>query len=513
MADQIDSFLASGGSTPLVAPGSVPAQSSGSDPVDSWLASGGQTNFAPAQSPPVSGDESVKRLVAHEATQMGAGILGGFRSIYDLATGKSIAETDQRYKDFVKEHSYQPSDPNSQALVGHYDKASASNANPLNWPGKAFDVVGENTFGPGSNLEEAVNREAAKRKGIPTMGVTNPDLAPMFSGALQFGVGAAQAVGGLRRAPVTIDQDAEPHPLAGAAEAETKRLADIKTRAQSSGFDLPEGGTAERHAAASATNTPLVNAAARTELDLPKDAPLTPNMLAKGRTAFGSPGYRAVENLEEAIPLDRDALEQAKTENMNATPNERLPFPEGDTITGAKAVDFSKKARFLANQLEKNPANPFAAQDAQMYRDAAEAVENSVRDHLETTGRGQMANDWDDSRRYVAKSYSVENALDGAGNVRAADLKNQLFKKGKPLSGGLEDVANLAAQYPEAFRTSRVTAPAPGIVRRATAAVVPHVTTAAGAGAGSILGPFGATAGAVSGRVLGEKLAGKINPP
>ena len=300
----------------------------------------------------------------------------------------------------------------------------------------------------------------------------------------------------------TIEQG---HPLTDIAEGERARLGDIRARAESSGFDLPDGGTAERHATAATNNRPLVNAAARDELGLPKNADLTPNLLDKVRTAKVTPAYNTIRKLPDEIPLNQDALAEARTANMNGTPNERLPFPQGEAITGQQAVDFSQKARYLANQLEKNGQNPFARQDAQMYRDAAEAVEDSVRDHLSSTGRGKLATDWDNARVYAAKSHSVESALDGAGNVRATDLKTQLFKKGKPLSGSLEDIANLSAQYPEAFKISRVTQPSPGVVRKAVAGALPAV----GAGVGGYLGGgVGGFAGERAGRAVGEKVLG-----
>lgn len=319
-----------------------------------------------------------------------------------------------------------------------------------------------------------------------------------------FGAREASDIKGMVSAGDTAIESG--HPLTGAAQAEESRLTALKQSAEESGYDLPEGGTAARHARAAQNNTPLVNADVRTDLNLPKNAPLTPNMLADARRVNASPAYQAVENLQEPIPLDQRALEAARTDNLNATPSDRLPFPQGPTITGEDAVDFSKKARFLANQMEKNPANPFAAQDAQMYRDAAEAVEDSVRDHLAATGREQLADNWDAARVYTAKTYSVEHALDGAGNVRAADLKAQLFKNGKPLSGKLEQVATLAAQYPEAFRTTRVTAPQVSLLKRGAAAALPFAGAAAG---GSLGGGMGAAAGEAAGAYAGNKLLGQ----
>lgn len=298
------------------------------------------------------------------------------------------------------------------------------------------------------------------------------------------------------------------HPLAQAAEQEGERIAALKSVGEARGLDLPIGGSQARHAQAAANNQPIVNAMGREDLRLPPNAPLTPQMLAKGREVYGSPAYKAVQNLKDPIPLD-DAyakdIEEARTSNMNASPSERLPLPAGDSLTGAQAVDFSKKARFLANSLEKNPQNPFAAQDAQMYRDAAQAVEDAVERHLQTTGQGQLSKDWDAARVYYAKSYSYEHSLDGAGNVKAADLKSQLLK-GRPLSDNSETVANLAAMHPQAFRLAPEGAPRPGLIRRGAAALLPHVGTGIG-------GSVGGTPGSIIGNVVGEHVADKILPP
>lgn len=511
MADPIDDFLASGGATPLAAPTSA-APASTTDLVDEWLASGGKAPLVaeqPAQ--PVSSDESVKRLVAHEATQMGASVLGGFRSLYDLATGKSIADTDQRYKDFVREHSYQPPDANSQSLVQTYDKASASPANPLTWPSRAADIVAENQVGPGSSVEDYLARQAAKKRGQAFMSQEDPAAAPILSGALQFGVGAAQAVSGLKETPAPVAED---HPLAGAAQAENARLAKIKAQGEQAGLELPEGGTPAQHAKAAVTNQPIANAMAREELDLPKDAPLTPQLLGKARETYASPAYEAVKSeptielgpkYEEAI----DALHDIPAEFSG-----KLKPPE-TVMSGAEAVDLSKKFRFRANQYDRQASitgSPEASDLAELHRGAAEAIEDAVRDHFEAAGKPEVAKAWDDARVYTAKTYSVQNALDGAGNVRVTNLKQQLLKN-KPLSGNLETLANLGAQYPQAFKLTQQSAPTPGLARRAAAATVPHLTTAAGAGLGSVLGPWGTAAGAVGGRVVGENLANRINPP
>lgn len=299
-------------------------------------------------------------------------------------------------------------------------------------------------------------------------------------------------------------------PLSSAAEAESSRLAGLKANAEQNGFDLPEGGTAERHAAAAANNQPLVNAAVRDELDLPKNAPLTPQMLAKARATNASPAYQAISELPDKIPLSDEYEATVKDVGDLLPPRIRAKLPEGGEITGQQAVDLTKMLRNRAAQLDRSTgitaAGDIPSDLAAAHRDLAEGIEDSVRDHLETSGNEQLADNWNNARVYTAKSYSVENALDGAGNVKAADLKTQLFKKGTPLSGGLEDIANLAAQYPEAFKITRITQPQAGLVRRAVAGAFPYVGGAAGAA-------IGGTPGAGIGVGAGEYAKAKMLNP
>jgi hypothetical protein len=147
---------------------------------------------------------------------------------------------------------------------------------------------------------------------------------------------------------------------------------------------------------------------------------------------------------------------------------------------------------------------------ADAHRDAAEAIEDATQQHLAATGRGQLAQDWDDARVYTAKTYSAQGALDGAGNVNVSKLKQQILK-GKPLSGNMETLANLGAQYPEAFRLTPPSAPAPGMIRRGAAALAPSAGALMGEALGSGLGLPGV--GSVMGAAGGKVAAERIVPP
>lgn len=144
MSDPTLDFLSSGG-------GAAPVSSG--DATQEFLASGGESlPDQPATPAPVYGKtlkEAGGDLALRSVSGLGANILAGGRAMYDLATGSTIAQADDRAQQFIREHTYQPKDALSQGLA----KAADSKANPLNWPGmainKASDVMGEQV-GPGA---------------------------------------------------------------------------------------------------------------------------------------------------------------------------------------------------------------------------------------------------------------------------------------------------------------------------------------------------------------------------
>lgn len=416
------------------------------------------------------------------------GVKGGYKGIFDLATKGVDAAADTATGELNKA-AYKPQG-DAATLT---NEAINSKANPLNWPDLLGQKLGD------------VSADAGASPLLSTGLRVLPDAAASLFG-MRRGAGAAESA-----EPAAVDQA---HPLAADAQAEVERLGQIKQTGLNSGLDLPEGGTAARHAQAAVNNQPVANAMARTELQLPTNAPLTPQLLAKARQQYASPAYEAIKQ-QPTIELGPDY--HAAIDQLNEIPAEfspKLKPPEGDSMTGEEAVDLSKKLRYRANQYDRQASiggSPEASDLADLHRGAADAIEDAVQSHLEGAGQGQLAQDWDDARVYTAKTYSVQGALDGAGNVKATNLKTQLLKN-RPLSGNLEVLANLAAQYPQAFKLTQQSAPEAGLARRAAAAVIPHVTTLAGGAAGSMLGPFGSGAGALGGRVIGERIADRILP-
>lgn len=420
------------------------------------------------------------RTMAGIGENMVRGITGGVGSLLDVVTG-----------DEPGTHSGGTWPPWSTAGKGVASVASAA--------GNKVSQLYDEAFGTGPAAQTIKER-------IPeALGAT---------GIVAGLGGVAESRMGPNVAPPSFeDAMRDSHPLAGAAEDETARIAQMHASGTAAGLDLPQGATPARAAQASATNQPLANSLVRQELRLPDNAPLTPQLLTKARATYASPGYEAIKGIPDPIPLSEQT--QATLNDVRPMVGGRIDLPQGDSITGQQAVTLSKTLRNRATQLDKaqgiTASGDIPADLADAHRDAAEAIENDTQAHLQDTGRGDLAQAWDDARVYTAKTYSAQDALDGGGNVNVSKLKQQILK-GKPLSGNLETLANLGARYPSAFKLTPEGAPnAPGVIRSTAAALAPAAGGLMGEVMGSGLGVPGI--GSAIGAGVGRSVAGKIVPP
>jgi hypothetical protein len=87
---------------------------------------------------------------------------------------------------------------------------------------------------------------------------------------------------------------------------------------------------------------------------------------------------------------------------------------------------------------------------ARASKSAASELESALEGHLQDIGQPELLKSFKDARQLIAKTYSVEKALNPvSGNVEGLKLAAQL-KKGKPLSGDLKSAAEFAARFPKA---------------------------------------------------------------
>jgi hypothetical protein len=301
--------------------------------------------------------------------------------------------------------------------------------------------------------------------GLVSAGMVNPDDA--LTGAVVGGAlpGVARVAG--------MAGNAVGRAISGPEQSQA--LANAVQAARDSGYVIPpsqanptllnrtiEGFSGKITTAqnASARNQAITNAKAAAALGLPADAQLTPDILkgvrdqagqayqALGATGTVTPGAAYVQKLDDiAAPFVKAA---------QAFPNAK-PSPVLDLVESLKSPAFDAAAAVeKVKQLRTAADDAFRSGNtdvARASRSAAGALEDALETHLQTIGNPQLLQQFKDARQLIAKTYTVEKALNPAsGGVDARKLAGQLAK-GKPLSGDLKQAAEFAAQFPKAAQT------------------------------------------------------------
>lgn len=129
-----------------------------------------------------------------------------------------------------------------------------------------------------------------------------------------------------------------------------------------------------------------------------------------------------------------------------------------DVIQAVNKKSFDSNSAIDATILLRDKATAAAKQGdksaASSYRAISKAVEDAIERSIARRGKDAegILKDFREGRKMIAKTHSVEKALNPAtGNVSATKLAQQL-QKGAPLSGGLRRAANFGTAFPKASR-------------------------------------------------------------
>jgi len=224
-------------------------------------------------------------------------------------------------------------------------------------------------------------------------------------------------------------------------------------------------GKAATQQSATIRNQRVTNRLIREELSLRKDAPISVKTLENIRTIAGSV-YRDVkasgnvitdgQYLDELAELSQSADEIAKDfPDLNFAGSKEIQELQSgltqERFSANGAVEAIKQLRKQASgNLSWKVEDPAKKALGLAQREAAGIVEDQLIRHLRAVGKDKLAGQFDKARTTIAKTYSVQSALnDSTGNVIATKLAAQL-RKGKPLSGGLERAARFAEAFPKA---------------------------------------------------------------
>lgn len=215
-------------------------------------------------------------------------------------------------------------------------------------------------------------------------------------------------------------------------------------------------GEADLARIASAKNQQVTNNLARKSVGLADDQPITVEALAEVRKQAGQ-AYKVLNGFGE-IQTDRkfakDLIDITKNytsagRDFNVAGGDRIQNivnqVRSDRFGSDAALDMIKIARSDASAA-------FRAGDTDLGL-ANQKLANAIEGQLERAviqntkvPRAAVAN-FINARKVIAKTYSIENALDATGNVSARKLASTLGKK--PLTGELKQAAQFSQAYPQ----------------------------------------------------------------
>jgi len=208
---------------------------------------------------------------------------------------------------------------------------------------------------------------------------------------------------------------------------------------------------------ASARNQVVTNAKAATAVGLPTDQPITVEALKRVRDAAGQT-YEALGQSGTVRPGQayNDALDKIVQPHLvahigfpNAKPSPVVSLVDSlrsDVFDAASAVAKIKELRNAADDAFRTGNTDIA----RASKSAAKALEDALDAHLQSTGDTQALQVFRDARELIAKTYSVEKALNPTTGTIDARKLGQQITKGKPLTGELRAAGNFANRFPKA---------------------------------------------------------------
>jgi len=352
-------------------------------------------------------------------------------------------------------------------------------------------------FIPGANTTLGAGLIGSGVGAIQPSASTGETAANVFLGG---GLGAGgQAVAG------TIANTVKP--------AVTSPVQDLANRARQAGFAIPpsqipnsgvvsrglEGFAGKLTTAqqASAGNQALVNKAAQQTLGLTTNVDVTPQVLNQIRSAAG----RAYEAVKQVGTLNADNIynsELTQIASKYTGASKAFPGLGGDvvekTVASLRQPKFGADAAVDAISVLRDKADVAYRQGdkglGKAFKESAAALEGVIERNLPTGS--PLLEAFKEARTTIAKTYSVQSALnETTSNVSGQKLAAQLAK-GKPLTGPIRDVAELARAFPKAFQSPEKMGSLPGT------SPLDWTSAAMMSAAGGMLGgPAGASAGVV----------------
>jgi hypothetical protein len=271
---------------------------------------------------------------------------------------------------------------------------------------------------------------------------------------------------------------------------------------------------------ASARNQQITNELAAKSLGLPKDTPITPEVITNLRTkageAYTNLGLSGQVIANKSYINSLDNIAKPYVTAMQGFPD-APPSPVINLVQSLKSPSFdASSAVEKIKQLRTSADDAFKTGNSDIGRaskKAADAIENALEAHLSKTGQTDLLNKFRDARQLIAKTYTIEKAANTTtGTIDAKKLAAQL-QRGKPLSGELKSIAQFSQAFPKASQATEAMGSLPQLSPLDYAAgLLGGVSTTGGLGAAAILARPALRAAALSSPVQNRLIQSTAAP-
>lgn len=210
---------------------------------------------------------------------------------------------------------------------------------------------------------------------------------------------------------------------------------------------------------ASVKNQQLINEQARKALNLAPDVEITPQVLQQFRAEKGlaydalraNPTYYADKSFFAELNKETSRLQNMKALDVSSE-LKLLNNLKQMNFNGDELVESIKRLRDSAQTNSSPLANARDKDLGRAQKFAAQQLEALAERNLTNFNQPDVMANFKQARQDIAKSYTIEKALNATtGNVSGADLGN-LARKGKIVPAELQTLANAAGAYPTAFQ-------------------------------------------------------------
>lgn len=212
---------------------------------------------------------------------------------------------------------------------------------------------------------------------------------------------------------------------------------------------------------ASARNQLVTNDMARRALGIADDVPLSAETLQNLRATMASTGYAPIRQAGEitADAAYSKALDSIASQYQGAARSfsKAAPNPVKEMVDGLREAKFDAgDALDMVKVLRENADKAFRTGDSGLgkaSKSAASALEDQIERHLKASGDDAAMAAFRKARQDIAKSYTVQKALNSTtGDISAPALARELAK-GRPLSGELKTIAEVANAFGPAMQS------------------------------------------------------------